>query len=343
MKILLYLGLLLFPFYSFGNSTYQSVAAGDSLLADTARRTKNEYLQLAELASKENPRAAVDFYRKAIRATSVRDTLEEASTRLKMGKLLLNLNDKEALAQASRAEVFYRKKGHLSDAATALELQAKFYEKNKLWEATLKKYNDLYKLHIENGEALLAGNTASHVCDLLITQKKYQEAFDYVDKAKNAYDLVCRRDSMGAVYLKAAYIKKMLKKPRLAEFYVVYKALPHFSASDSFQGRIKSFNFLARMYRDQKRFSQAKWFYLQAKTQSASIHDTVSTITSLLNLSVLKTITGDLDMARHDLAEAEQLGRSGPYSYLTDSYRARYKTLFRKLDAETIAATSTVL
>lgn len=338
MKYAICLTLFILSIITNGTKVYADIVK-DSIETDSAGNDSLlvkviYYMQQAEANSEKEPADAVKNYRSALITTPVRDELWEAGVRLKMAKLLNRLKNKEVTAQLLKAESLYKKYPVSDGQASAMTLLAKIYEQNGQFAEALKKYNDLYKVHIDLGEAVPAGAVASHVSDLFIKKKNYKEAFNYADKAKKAYDLVCRRDSLGAVYLKIAQIKRKENKIKLAEYYVVNKALPFFSSADDFKGRIRSFDFLARMYRDMKKYSQAKWFYLQANTQSRSISDTVNTITSLLNLSVLKTITGDLTQARQDLTEAELLSKATRFEYLTTGYKAKYRTLFKKLDQE---------
>lgn len=339
MKFIFYLTLMIICCFEANAFELRDSVVADSSLKDSLTLKVSFYLQEALSTSAEKPEEAIENYRSALLTAPVRDELWEAGIRTEMGKLSLRLKSKEAIVQLLKACSIYEKHSDLKGQAEAMALLARVYQSNGLTAEAQKVYTDLYSVQLEWGEAVLAGNTASYVSDLFIKKKNYKEAFKYADLAKIAYDKVCRRDSLGAIYLKIARIKRQEKKIRLAEFYVISKALPFYSSADDFKGRIKSFEFLAGMYRDLKLYSQAKWFYLQAKTQALAINDTLSTITSLLNLSVLKTITGELAMAKEDLAKAELLSKEEKYTCLTNSYKVRYRTLFKKLDPENVVVT----
>lgn len=343
MKYILYFVLLTFSLPVVSAPMLRDTTVADTTTTGDTLKKSEAFLKQAVLMSGNKPSEAVENYRKAILTAEKKDDLREANIRLSMGKLLFRLQKPEALVQLSKAEILFKNNSNLTGVSECISWQARILEKNGQFTEARKKYNDLFNIQIQAGEPVLAGNTALKECDVFLKKKAYKEAFDYADRAKNAYDMVCRKDSLGAAYLKIALIKKQMGKPKLAEYYIVYKALPYFSSADDFKGRIRSFDFLARMYRDQKKYSQAKWFYLQSKTQSAAIQDTASTVTSLLNLTVLKTLTGELLLAHQDLMEAEVLSKKGNCPELTTAFRSRYRTLFKKLDTNITAQESAAL
>jgi len=64
---------------------------------------------------------------------------------------------------------------------------------------------------------------------------------------------------------------------------------------------------LAKVYHDQQKFPQAKWFILQSNTLSRAKNDTPNIITSLLTLATIKSDIKDYTLAMGDLNEALQL------------------------------------
>lgn len=71
----------------------------------------------------------------------------------------------------------------------------------------------------------------------------------------------------------------------------------YYDASCSFSG-------LARLYMGKSKFSEAKWYLLQSLSLSKQTHDDKHTISSLIDLSLVKASIGDMDQARQDLNEA---------------------------------------
>ncbi|MEO7213167.1 hypothetical protein [Mucilaginibacter sp.] len=72
---------------------------------------------------------------------------------------------------------------------------------------------------------------------------------------------------------------------------------------------LASYNFseLAELYVKENRLSEAKWYYLQSILISKREGDQQHTISSLINLGLVKADLGDLVQAQQDLAEARQI------------------------------------
>ncbi|MDB5006786.1 MAG: hypothetical protein JWP45_1179 [Mucilaginibacter sp.] len=70
-----------------------------------------------------------------------------------------------------------------------------------------------------------------------------------------------------------------------------------------------SYNFseLARMYIQQNRYAEAKWFLLQSNSISRDENDDKHTIANLIDLATIKSGLGDYIQARQDLTEAHEL------------------------------------
>lgn len=70
-----------------------------------------------------------------------------------------------------------------------------------------------------------------------------------------------------------------------------------------------SYNFseLARLYVQQDRLSEAKWYYLQSLNISRQQNDDKHTISSLMALAMIKAMIGDTESGLADLLEARQL------------------------------------
>jgi tetratricopeptide (TPR) repeat protein len=82
------------------------------------------------------------------------------------------------------------------------------------------------------------------------------------------------------------------------------KAVQYYSKYNDTLGLRTSFNNLATVYRDQKKYSQAKWFILQSNTISRIKNDVPNIISSLLLLASVKTDIKDYTLAMQDLNEA---------------------------------------
>lgn len=340
MKALVYL-LIFFAPVSFVKA---SVLANSGALADSTTLVKNQpdsitrkvvsLLIDARELSLEKPLEAVKSYRAALITNKVKDDIWEADIRLEMGKLLAQSKNKEALPQLLKANALYKKKVNLQGRANTLAEISKLYESSGQFTLALNNYNELYKIWNKLGESVLAGNVASHLTDVFIEKEKYLEAFHYADLAKNAYYKVCRKDSLGSIYFKIAHIKKKIDSPKLAEYYILNQALSYYRSSDDVEGRLKSFDFLGHLYKDQKRYSQAKWFFLQANNQSRLSNDTAGIVSSLINLGLVKVLIGDLSLAKQDINEAELIIKSdSSHAPIMKEAKVKHAALFKQLNS----------
>ena len=77
-------------------------------------------------------------------------------------------------------------------------------------------------------------------------------------------------------------------------------------------GLRETFDNLALVYHLQKKYVQAKWFYIQSNTFSRQLKDTTNIINSLIALSKVKLEIKDKDLAENDLQQALALAKSQP-------------------------------
>lgn len=336
--------LSLFIFLSSAAFATSSLPA-DSLsltnfIKDSVSRKVDSCLYQAAANTQQNPLEAVENYRSALKINIFKTDVWEAEVRTAMARLLLESEKKEGLAQLTTADLLYKKTSHITARSAVVEMLGAAYEKNGAVAEAKKAYDVLINLQREQGETVLAGNAAFNMANLYYKKQDYNNAFKYAAIAQAAYYEVCRKDSLGSIYYRIAEIKKKLKSPKLAEFYIINRALPYFSASDNLAGRRKGFDFLGNLYHEQKRLSQAKWFYLQANTLSRELKDTVSTINSLISLGVVKIAIGDMALAKKDLAEADELSRQGNYTHLMKNVKLKYSTLFKSMEVKPISSAS---
>lgn len=85
------------------------------------------------------------------------------------------------------------------------------------------------------------------------------------------------------------------------------KAVHAYSKYNDWKGLRASFNNLVKIYRDQRKFVQAKWFVLQSNTISRDLKDVPNTITSLVDLAGIQMSINEYELAQTDLNEALSL------------------------------------
>jgi tetratricopeptide (TPR) repeat protein len=89
-----------------------------------------------------------------------------------------------------------------------------------------------------------------------------------------------------------------------------YSALHLYSSLGDTAGLRACFNGLAKVYRSQKKYPQAKWFILQSNSLSRAKKDIPNIISSLYVLANIKMEIKDYSLAMRDLDEALKLSRA---------------------------------
>lgn len=93
---------------------------------------------------------------------------------------------------------------------------------------------------------------------------------------------------------------------------LIMKGLHTYSKFRDSTGMRETFDHLALVYHLQKKYVQAKWFYIQSNSYARDMRDTANIIHSLIALSSVKADIKDFEMADRDLAEAVSLARNQP-------------------------------
>jgi tetratricopeptide (TPR) repeat protein len=93
-----------------------------------------------------------------------------------------------------------------------------------------------------------------------------------------------------------------------------FSAIHAYSKYNDTVGMRNAFDNLARVYHDQKKYSQAKWYILQSNTVSRSMKDVPNIIASLTELSKIKADIKDYQLALSDLHEAINLSSTNHLS-----------------------------
>lgn len=96
-------------------------------------------------------------------------------------------------------------------------------------------------------------------------------------------------------------------------------------------GMRNSFDNLVKVYRAQKKYSQAKWFVLQSNTLSRAINDVPNIISSLLQLAAIKADIKDYSLAMRDLNEALKLSTSNRFAKTEAKVQESYALLYSKM------------
>ena len=93
---------------------------------------------------------------------------------------------------------------------------------------------------------------------------------------------------------------------------LIMKGLHTYSRFRDSTGLRETFDHLAFVYHLQKKYVQAKWFYIQSNSLAREMRDTANIIHSLIALSSVKADIKDFEMANKDLNEALSLAKTQP-------------------------------
>lgn len=122
--------------------------------------------------------------------------------------------------------------------------------------------------------------------------------------------------ALGESYLNLASIWTAQKKYKEAEAIIISKALPLFAYTIHDKiGAMRCYDQLAELFKNQKRFSEAKWFYIQSNMVARKINNYSGIVNSLVSLGHVKMSIGDHQLALTDFREAEQLSIANKYRF----------------------------
>ncbi|MDP9078527.1 MAG: hypothetical protein M3O71_13935 [Bacteroidota bacterium] len=108
-------------------------------------------------------------------------------------------------------------------------------------------------------------------------------------------------------------------------------ALHQYSYFNDTTGLRVSFDNLAKVYKAQKKFSEAKWFILQSNSLSRDKKDYPNVIASLITLSTIKSEVSDYTLAMRDLDEALQISVTTHNPKLQSEVLRYYGLLYSRL------------
>ncbi|TQM52661.1 soluble NSF attachment protein (SNAP)-like [Arcticibacter tournemirensis] len=215
---------------------------------------------------------------------------------------------------------------------------AAFYERNGIWRESVRLYKEALSIQDQLKDIKHAAGSSIHLAYILKKNDDYSAALKHAASAARLYSKAGIKDSSASAYVLMADINRALGNYRQAESLILKRALPLYRGAGNATGRIKCFRSLGHTYREQKRFSEAKWFFIQENMQARKLNNSKGIISSLLYLGKVKVAITDYDLALKDFKEAERLARNtGNISALAD-IRSAFASVHSKLgNAETSA------
>ncbi|MDF3077135.1 MAG: tetratricopeptide repeat protein [Sphingobacteriaceae bacterium] len=139
----------------------------------------------------------------------------------------------------------------------------------------------------------------------------YGQALTYYEYSQTTNRELKNYEEAASAYIDIATVKGLQKKYTEAEQIIFKKALP--LSKWSKPNRMRSFSALAELYMAQKRYSEAKWYYLQESKVADFLNDQQTKIASLINIAQVKTTLGDQVQALNDYKEAERIASQNRY------------------------------
>ncbi len=236
----------------------------------------------------------------------------------------------KAFAELLKADGLYKKSGNKTAQAIVNTQLGAFFEKNQLWEDAERYYETAYMLTADPDSSGLSADISLKLAESLFWQEKYQSALKYYQIALDYFEKKRLKNRMAESYVQIARIKDHQKNYKQAESLILNQALPLFRAADNEFGRISCFDVLGRLYHKQKKYSQAKWFFIQANTAARKVKNTEGIITSLVELSKVKADINDFDLALRDLKEAQFLAKKNETLSLLADLNEAFAIVYNK-------------
>jgi tetratricopeptide (TPR) repeat protein len=258
------------------------------------------------------------------RNSTADSSLSEAAKYLSASKI------SKAFIELRKARELYLKTGNKKGQLEVNIAFAEYYDKNQLWNNAERYYKESLLLSTAVDSTEIPAAIAFRLAEILYKQNNYERALHYSRHALGRYQDLGLKARMAECYVLMARLSKEQKNYRQAETYILKQALPLFRSAGNEYGRISCFDALGNIYHEQKRYSEAKWFFIQANTQSRNLKDTTEIINSLVKLGKVKIDIRDYDLALRDFKEAELLSRKKRLLVQMTDVKKAYSLLYKK-------------
>ncbi|WP_407430027.1 hypothetical protein [Arcticibacter sp.] len=326
MKVL-YLAIALFLFHP-------SLSSGQVI-------TDSIELLVPDVSSPDDPQAKIKAIRAMI-ASLNRDTqlVEEGDLRIELSKIMFKEGwTKKAFSELLTAEMLFHKAGDSEKREAAIATMAAFYKANNALADAEKYYTLLLQVQETQQKYAEAAKTANILAGVLMKRQDVKKASGYLNTIiENQYDAPNGKSTLADAYVKLAEIRRVQKKYKQAESLILKKALGLYRSAGNQVGRVNCFDVLGHIYLEQKRHSEAKWFFIQANTLARNLNDEKGVVVSLVNLSRVKVAIKDYSLAARDLKEASaiaaRLNNLSLMADVKDGYANYYSRTGNKIAAK---------
>ena len=309
----------------------------DTINATITAEAKDALFYQQQAKRADDPATALQLLKKALELRSpAQDANWVADVRVEMANQFFKAGDsKQAFSELLTAEKIYTKAGNNESRGEVMVQMARFYEKNAAWMEAVKYYEAALNIHESIKNLSRAANISLHLADIALIQDNLTKAGKTVNYAVKQYNLLDDKTGIALSYVKLAEIYRRKKHYSKAEKLILNTALPYFRSTGYKAGRIGCFDVLGKIYQSQKRYSEAKWFFIQANTQARALNDIEGVIISLINLSKVKIAIGDYSLAKRDLKEAQSLASRRGNLFLLANVKDAYAVLYKRTGNQT--------
>lgn len=247
----------------------------------------------------------------------------------------------DSLSAFDQLIFLYRILGDRNAEAGVLNSYAVNHALNGKMDDAIRLLNDAIVLNLEINNRIGVRNNyliLQHINryrGYLSEALKYNQAILLIDQDSKNNRFIAES------YMDHAEILTSQKKFTEAETMVLRKALPlyYYGLKDK-NGTIRCYNQLADTYHQQKKFTQAKWFYIQSNMLARKINSPFEIVNSLINLANVKMSIGDYELALSDFKEAEQLSVKNSFTLNLIEIKSYLALVHHKLGNSTAANAS---
>lgn len=273
-------------------------------------------IELKKVALPANPDALKDF----INALQFRELLKASDSPLPAYPISAGIYNGMLLSENLSADdqllLLYRNLGDRKAEAGILSSLGTNAAVEGNMDKALMFFHDALKINSELGEKSAVVKNYFSLARIYKYRENLTQALKYYELIREESLLSRNNRQLGEVYLNLAGIWTAQRKYKDAEVILMNKALPLFAYKIHDKiGLMKTFDQLAEIFHLQKRFSEAKWFYIQSNMVARKLNNSTGIVNSLVSLGHVKMSIGDHQLALTDFREAEKLSISNKYKF----------------------------
>ncbi len=329
MKIL---NLILFLFFTL--TTFSFAKTGDSTTVGTVKRVKIGPQEMAPFVDSVLLfRQLVDagFQKKAMEALSFNryKTLQSLYTLLSETPIYARQNEITRKSLLDLIEVYRQdgnRKGLILLYNTLAVHSAVQSDENK----AILFFKEAFTVAEVLKDKVAMVNISQNLSAIYKSQGRYTEALLYAQLNVELNKALMKSNQVSDGYLRIASIKTLQNKYGDAEYYILRKAFPLYRRMGNKTGRMMCFRDLAEMYKTQSKFSEAKWFYVQAGIMADKLQNPGSKVEFIFNLASIKNSLGDVQQALADYKQAEEIAKALNYTGLLIDIKSCVGDIYKK-------------